>query len=234
MSGHLREVTLNELVDGTLEAEAALELEKHLEECSRCRKEVAQLRSLVTAAAELRRGVEPPRDLWPDVSSGLSRAGGGQPAAPFPERRAAAVPSWGWLAAAAALALAVGVTITYSPWRGAGAGERVMSRGEEQAGGARSLPAARLRTPDLREAERQFAEATQQLFAALEAANGPGSPEIRALLREHLRLIDQAIAETVAALERDPQNPHLGRTLTEMYTRKMDLLQATVRLPGRA
>ena len=220
MSGHFREETLNEFVDGTLEAHEALELESHLQTCPRCAGEVAGLRSVVKAAAALPGGIEPSRDLWPGVSAALGGSGGATQMKPTPDSRASAWPSWGWLAAAAALVLAVGVAVTGSPWRGAG--------------GAAPNGASRTPAPDLREAEEQFAQATRQLFAALEAANGSASPEIRALLKEHLRLVDQAIAETIAALERDPQNAHLGRMLTEMYARKMDLLQTTVRLPGRA
>ena len=217
MSDHVREETLNEFIDGTLEAREALEVEEHLEGCSRCAEELARLRALVSAAAALPRDVQPPRDLWPGLSVQLADETGWQPATPSPELRGRTGFSPGWLAAAAALALAVGLTITYAPWR------------PSPAAGRPAAPA-----PDLREAEEQFALATQQLFAALEKADGSASPEIRALLREHLRLVDQAIAETIAALEKDPQNAHLGRMLTTMYARKMDLLQATVRLPGRA
>jgi hypothetical protein len=78
----------------------------------------------------------------------------------------------------------------------------------------------------------------------LEAAEGGGQcgglaqrrteldPKTIAVLEASLRVIDQAIAESRAALERDPASRFLNQQLTRTLDRKLELLRTAALLPA--
>jgi anti-sigma factor RsiW len=61
---------LSEYLDGELGPADAAALEQHLVSCDECRATLAELRSIVAAAAALP-VAEPPRDLWAGIASGI-------------------------------------------------------------------------------------------------------------------------------------------------------------------
>jgi len=75
--------------------------------------------------------------------------------------------------------------------------------------------------------EARFLTASQELLAGLEAQDL--SPETMEIVRRNLEVIDAAIAELQAALERDPGNGELTRMLLATYQRKIDLLEQAAR-----
>jgi len=75
--------------------------------------------------------------------------------------------------------------------------------------------------------EARFLAASQELLAGLEAQDL--SPETMEIVRRNLEVIDAAIAELQAALERDPGNGELTRMLLATYQRKIDLLEQAAR-----
>jgi hypothetical protein len=54
-----------------------------------------------------------------------------------------------------------------------------------------------------------------------------------ATIEKNLQIIDQAIAESRAALARDPNNPDLPLMLSGVYQTKVELLQHAVQLSSR-
>jgi hypothetical protein len=66
-----REERLNDYLDDLLSAVPREEMDRHLAECRGCREGLAALRSLRERAAELPRGREPERDLWPAIRASL-------------------------------------------------------------------------------------------------------------------------------------------------------------------
>lgn len=198
------EERLNDFVDGSSATNDAIAVEQHLLVCTGCREETADLRSVLRAAALLPRRIDPGRDLWRGIESTLL--------SPLAGRL--------WPGMAAAMLILVAAAVTSTLWRV-----------EPSDPGA---PAPLAATPDLRAAEEEFRRATVQLMAALERRKADLSPQTIADLEASLHVVNQAIAETGAALARDPTNHRLGRLLTDIYATKVDLLSKAVRIPGAA
>ncbi len=224
MSCQERNENLNDFVDGSLDARAALAVEEHLLSCPGCREEVEALQSLLDATAALPRRLEPPRDLWPAIGA---RIAGGVAGA---RGSSGDVAAWRrWPAVAAAILILAGVAGTSVLWRTGPAKTTAPGLVDVMPAASRAdLP------PDLREAEAEFQRATAKLLAALEQRKPQLSPQTLDVFEQNLRIINQAIARTGAALENDPANVRLGRMLTAMYATKVDLLQKAARIPGPA
>ena len=199
--------TLDDYVDGALEEAAFQEVELHLAGCAACAAEHDALRELLARAAALPRSVAPPRDLWPGIAERLA-----------PRRPAASRWTMG-LAAAAALAVAVTMVSRseHEAERAPGATTAVVAVDE-------GLP------PALEQAEADYARATAQLMAAIEARRGELPVRTVAALEENLKTIDAALAEVRTALRSDPSNPHLNLLLASTHQRKVDVLRQVVRL----
>jgi len=63
---------LHEYVEGFLSEEETFRIERHLLECSICRKAEQELRDLFTDMAALPTGEEPRRDLWPAIAARIA------------------------------------------------------------------------------------------------------------------------------------------------------------------
>jgi hypothetical protein len=110
-----------------------------------------------------------------------------------------------WSLAAAAVALVVvTAATTFLLVRGEGPGHEIADR---------SAPSA---------------ATTEELLRALEARGLP--PETMAVVQRNLAVIDVAIAELEAALERDPDNEELARMLVSTYQKKADLIERAARV----
>ena len=175
----------------------------------------------------LARDIQPERDLWRGIASAISDSkivrpdfvtGGREPAA-------AAVVNWRWagIAAAAMLLVAFSSGITAYLVR------------------APVAPADGIIEPGLTEfetvawegfleAERSYQSVTDDLLASLEAQRDELAPETIEIVESNLRLIDEAIAEARAALERDPANRRLVGKLTDMYRTRVNFLEGMSRL----
>lgn len=183
-----------------------------------------EMKSRIDALA---REIHPERDLWRGIASAISDSkivrpdfvtGGREPAA-------AAVVNWRWvgIAAAAMLLVAFSSGITAYLVR------------------APVAPADGIIEPGLTEfetvawegfleAERSYQSVTDDLLASLEAQRDELAPETIEIVESNLRLIDEAIAEARAALERDPANRRLVGKLTDMYRTRVNFLEGMSRL----
>lgn len=188
---------LEDFVDGSLAPGAGDAIEAHLEDCEACAAEVSALRTLLSDAAALPLSVEPPRDLWPHLSPRLGR----QPLqrGVFRSRRMA-------LAAAALLLVIVTASMTTLVLR-----ERP--------------PAVHDVVAEWVAAEAAYVGAVRELEEALAGAMAELAPETAALIQDNLRVIDEAIRESRAALEADPGNRDVLPFLASMYEKKLDVLQ---------
>ncbi len=79
-------------------------------------------------------------------------------------------------------------------------------------------------------AERSYQSITDALLASLEAQRNELAPETIEIVEHNPRLIDEAIAEARAALERDPANRKLVGKLTDMYRTRVGFLEGMSRL----
>jgi anti-sigma factor RsiW len=211
---------LDDYLDGELSEAEFQDVELHLAGCTRCREEERAGRAVLAMAAALPRQQPPPRDLWPGIAEEIRRRNR------FTLVSAAARrPAVVWAAGLAAAA-AVVVAVWVSP--------RETARGPAVAGpeprGVVQPAVAGTPLEGLDEAERDYQRATAELMAALGTRRASLSPETTASIDENLRVIDQALAEIRAALERDPASPRLGRMLASTYEKKIETLQRVLKL----
>jgi len=174
-------------------------------------------RTLHDRTRALPREVQPRRDLWPAVASGIARAGedrgdvreaspGGRPS-PLREpgrwRRLTTPALGGWLAAAATVAVILLARTAAGP----------------------QAPT----NPVVPSLEADCSEA-QDLRSQLHAAPRTGR-ETRDVVDENLRIVEAAIAEARRALSSHPDDPHLTRHLTgDLYPDRIALLGLSARL----
>lgn len=195
------EAKLNEYVDGMLAAHDRASVEAHLADCAACRATVAELRSLAAAAASLPRSIEPGRDLWGGIEARI-----GQRATRNVQRvwwRAA-------FAAAAVLVIALGVYRLLPP-----------STAHDRPAGEGARWAA---------VQADFDRASDELSGILAAERERLRPETVVLLERNLAIIDAAIAESRAALARDPASVDLRGLLAAAARQKVELLRWAVRV----
>lgn len=201
---------VRERLDGrvkeTLGEEERAAVALHLETCEACRAEAHGLEALLAAAADLPREIRPPRELWAGIDARLDAP---EAVAPRAARRrpASGLPRWALVAAALALVVVTAAVTS------------ILTRRWDEA------MALKLHPPGKEEA--RFLAASQELLVGLE--DQELSPETMAIVRRNLEVIDAAIAELRAALERDPGNGELTRMLLATYQRKIDLLEQAAR-----
>lgn len=205
-------------LDGTLTESERRGLESHLKTCEECAAEVTGIRTLLDRTHDLPRSVKPARDLWPDIElkAGLTPEAASRPR----EHHAPRLP-WSWgrgLALAAALVIVAGgiflMTLDRVP-------EQIPPR-------VAALPAGV--APTIRALDAESRGASKQLMAVLQ--KGPGAVGSTAVLAitENIKLLDQAVEESRAALAADPDNRKILRRLMEQYERRLTLLRRATRL----
>lgn len=214
---------LDDYVDGTLGEAELHEVELHLAWCASCAGEERALHAFLGRVAALPPELKPERDLWPGIASRIaSPRPTTVPRLPvvrsFP--RAWWTPAAG-LAAAAAVVVALGATLT-RVWPPPGSG-RTAGTGAVQ-------EAAWTTDPTLLEAEREYARATAQLLAALDARKASLPPETVSSVQKDMTTIDAALRQVRSALRQDPGNMQLSHMLAAMHQKKVDVLQRIVKL----
>ncbi len=203
---------LNDFVDGSVEPSLRAEVEAHVQECAACRTEVDALRELVEAAARLPRSIQPRRDLWPGVERRLVRRAPGHR------------PRWALrsaVAAAAVLVIALSLTQVRSK------SGREADAGPSDRGSTIELAVV---SREWMRTESAYVAAAAELQEAVDATREALDPATVALIEANLRIIDEAIRESRAALAVDPGNRELMRLLASTHEKKLDLLQQTTRL----
>jgi anti-sigma factor RsiW len=208
---------LDDYVDEALDPAGRAAVEAHLAGCPACAAETAGLRKLLGRTEALPPGIEPARDLWPEIRDRLRPASA-------PAHRSwwrapgALAPRLGLAGAAAALVAAV--------WFGARDRDPAApaDRAAAAPGDAGALAAV------VQAMEVQCRGAGKELWAVLRERPGTHGAEAAVAVAVHLDVLDRAIAETRAALDRDPGNRRLLAFLAERYQRKLTLLQEAAQL----
>jgi len=211
MNAHVTE-QLDDFVDGRLSPASATEVAAHLATCTECAQAEKQLRSLLAAAQALPASIQPPAQVWSAVRARTIDA---------PRLRRDLFWSARYqLAAAAVILMLVSSALTALLLRS--------PREPAVAAMDSAVPAA------LTEAQQEYDRVASQLELRL-VNQSPALDTVTArVVRENLLIIDQAIAEARAALERNPQNPNLRRLISTSYQRKIQILERTIRLSSKA
>ncbi len=220
------EGAVGEMVDGTIDDAGRAALDAHLAECGACRSLVADLRQIRERAAHLDR-LSPPNRVWTAIQAKLNAAD----AAVVP---AWSIVSWQSFAAAAVLVLVAGTTLWMVP--------SLMSpdpaAGPDATTAAADTPEASIESveAEMRLAEEHYENAIIGLEQLAQIAQGAATddqlldPDVTATLRKNLGVIDQAIAESRAAVRNEPANQVARESLFDVMWRKVALLQDTIAL----
>lgn len=217
---------IQDLADGTLGPVRRAELQTHLDTCDACRALAEDLQKIRAAAPSL--AARPPDHIWLQVASRLRQEGR------VVETRPAVGRSGALLAIAATLLLAVGGSLYL-----------LMPGDEPPAQSAASAPSA-AQSPsggnaaagdpvqsiadDLAQAEKHYQSAIAKLEEATKADDDAIDAETAAVLAKNLQVIDQAIAESRAAVQAEPQSVPARNHLFGALRQKVLVLQETVAL----
>jgi hypothetical protein len=172
-------------------------VEQHLLSCDECRADFRFQRSLKTGVAALPREIHAPDAVWQGIQQRIS-----------PARQAAGRPQWwqrrGALAAAAVLLMAVTSAVT-----------ALLVRQPNTTAGSGRFSVT----------EAAYERAAEELAQTLEYRRKDLSPTALAVIEHNLRIIDEAIRETQAALAADPRNERVAELLWASWEKKIDLLE---------
>jgi hypothetical protein len=201
----------------------------------------AELRAIARAAAELP-PLSPSRDLWSGIEARIEA-----PVVALPVRHespatpVAARHSWRRLAVAASLLVAATAGVTYTLMKQsatrdtAASGDSLAVESNLPASGS-GLPAGGVQAASLTAAEQN----TEQLFdreigamrKIMDERRKDLDPATISVLEKNLKLIDAAIAESKAALAKDPASAFLMDRLTHAYDDKLQLLRGVASIPS--
>jgi anti-sigma factor RsiW len=208
---------IHELIDGTLGPLRRAELEQHLDLCDDCRALADDLRSIRRATDALDRPLPPDR-VWLQIAGRL-RQEGRVVAVPVAARRSRGA----ILALAAALTLAVGSSL-YMVWPAS------QSPTTQATGNVPAPDSVESISQELELATQHYQNAITRLEQVAKSGDGSIDPQTAATLQKTLLVIDQAIAESRAALNAEPQSGAARDSLFDALRRKVTLLQDTIAL----
>lgn len=193
--------------------------ELHRAECAACRTLWTELESISAEAARLPL-LTPSRDLWRGIESRISAS------SPRAGRRFYSTQTFR-LAIAASLLVMVSSAIT---WRVATSPATTSAVAALPADAANPVENA-LHLASFNASVSQMDREIAALQVIMAERRAELEPQTVAVLEASLRLIDQAIAESRAALEADPASQFLTTQFTRAYTSKLTLLRDAATLP---
>lgn len=220
MNNHLTDAQLQDHADGLLAPTEVPAANAHLEQCATCREGLAKVEALLRAAAGTPRTISPPEDLWPSIrrridDSKVAIIGGGSavapPSKPWWNRPAPAV------AAAAALVLisAAVTAVLVTPATPIGP--------VSIDGAVVSAPAGAPQEVVLLLANYQgLSHRLSQDFATMRHRLPPAAV---AAVEANLGVIDSALAEIQAVMDREPDNGTLLELLASTYRQRVSVLE---------
>ena len=179
-----------------------------------------ELEEIARRAAQLPT-LSPSRDLWAGIEAriqapviALPHSSGGLPAVAAPAATPARLP-WRRLAIAASLLVAVTAGVTYT---------LVARRGTAELAEAVPVSSA--------SAEQTFDREIGAMRNIIDQRRKDLDPATVAVLEKNLKVIDAAIAESKAALAKDPASTFLMDRLTHAYDTKLQLLSGVAAIPS--
>jgi anti-sigma factor RsiW len=218
---------IQELAEGTLGPLRRAELQQHLDECPACRRLADDMRRIRELAQSLDRPAPPDR-VWLQVAGRLRQEG--RIATPTP--RAVVTRRFMPLAIAASLLLVIGASLYLLYPRPTAVAPQADTHATTQqpSGNAAQMDAVQGVEAEFRLAEQHYQNAIAKLEEAAKSESGAIDPQTATLLQRNLQVIDQAIAESRAALRSEPQSARARDSLFEALRKKVTVLQETIAL----
>lgn len=218
---------LSEYIDGELSATEREALEAHLATCGHCYATLGDLRQVVARAKQLE-DREPANDLWAGIRAGIAevhetRLTPGRRPGAATRRFSFSVPQL--LAASIVLMLVSG-------------GGAWLARRQPTPASTPDVIAGRdtRRPPNVRDVNwtRSSDAAIADLQVALDQNEKRLDTATVRIVRQNLAIIDRAIADARAALDKDPGNTYLNLHLADTMRRKVELLRRVNDLAARS
>lgn len=206
---------LGDYVDGTLGDSECRLLETHLAGCEPCRTMAEDLRRVKEAARALPR-LTPPDNVWRRIEVSLrAQEAGSSP----PRFRLLSSP----MAIAASVLILIGTIGLFMWWN------QFPPRTMEDTNPAEL---ANYVVNELELAERHYVNAITGLEQIVQKENQEQTldPQVMAILNDNLELIEQAIGESRAAAQEDPESIVARESLLGALRNKLTLLQNTIML----
>ena len=203
---------LSAYLDDELDPVARRRLDGHLAGCGACRAVLEDLRRIV-ATAPTYRGIEPERDLWPEIATSVES----RRVVPFPART-----TW-WTPVRQLMAASI---VTAAAGAG-GAWLWLSSRGTPAAAPVATAGAPGFSTASMTSAT--YDTAVAALEETLAANRERLDTATVRIVENSLRIIDQAIAEARAAIQRDSANAYLNGQIAANMRKKLTVLRMATR-----
>lgn len=241
-------------IEGDLPPTERAEAERHLAECAACAEALVELRAIAGEAAQLPL-LTPSRDLWAGIEARISTPVTHLDGARTPLRR---VPRRLWqfaIAAGALIAVSAGTTYLITARSGVPVAPAVnvaattaaprpdSQRTPAPAPAAAQSPASApvapsgvslaARRKDL-SATRVYDREIALLDSLVRTRRESLDPKTVQIIEQNLRIIDSAIAESRAALAKDPRSPLLTNRLDNVLGSKVELLRTVAFLPTQS
>ena len=210
-TSHPDGITLSDYADDGLPEAARADVRTHLTMCGECQKIVDGFRAIKSSARALP-PLQPRRESWDRIERAIRS-----------DRPSRITPAWSWLAAAAALLLATFIGFKLADLRRQTA---ATSSAEEPAG----TPSAQWVEAEILQAEQHYQKAITGLEKIANDGRATLDPQTASTLEKNLRVIDQAISESRAAVRAQPASEPAQASLLENFKSKIALLQDTVAL----
>ena len=199
-------------------------VEFHLAVCGDCRAEAGALRALLEEVATLPLEMTPDRDLWAGIAARI------EPQAdvvPISSARRWHAPRWLTMAATIVGVAVSSSLITLKVMESRAPEPVAVSPVQSVAVPSAAAPTALVA---FKPAEQDYEVAIADLERVLTARRATLAPETVKTLETNLRIIDEAIRQSRAALVKDPNSRELTDMLADAYGQKLNVLQQAVEL----
>jgi hypothetical protein len=235
-------------MEGDLSPAEREQAERHLAECATCAEALVELRAIAGEAAQLPL-LTPPRDLWAGIEARISTPVSRLEGARASVRRA---PRRHWqlaMAASALIAVSAGATylittraVATGPQPVTVAATATAPRVDTQAATAPATAPAPTPPPFVKVATnpknvsvtRVYDREIALLDTVVRTRRESLDPKTVAIIEQNLKIIDRAIAESRAALAKDPGSPLLTNRLDNVLGSKVELLRTVAFLPTQS
>ncbi|MGH7648981.1 MAG: zf-HC2 domain-containing protein [Gemmatimonadaceae bacterium] len=242
------DAALSDYLENALDPAERDALESHAATCDRCRALLADL-SAITAGASALPDLEPSRDLWPAIAQRIEAPVVALPDAASRRGQRSSVRPWylapASLAAAAAVLIAATASVTLLATRtGRTPAPAGVLAANDRTPAAQStdaqldIPAPAARTvagtrPNAASVQEVYANEIAELDSIVRGRRSHLDTATVAVIEKNLRIIDEAIAQSRVALERDPNSGFLHHQLNDVLNQKIVLLRTVALLPAR-